>query len=98
MTRRAKRLSQSIGLRLEPATWQIIAALAHKRGTNRGEEVRILIGEALAARRDARGLDEMEWKIDRILAFVMREEEAQEDSINYVKEVLRKQIGLKDGE
>lgn len=92
MTRRAKRLSQSIGLRLAPATWEIIAALAQMRGTSRGEEVRLLVEEGLVSRREASDLSETEQKIDRILAWVMREEEGQIASLAYVKEQLRKEV------
>src|SRR5215217_6121553 len=97
MTRKTN-YGKAQGVRLDEGTWNLIDELAVKRNTSRGQEIRLLVGEALAARRESASVTMLEKKVDRILAWVLREEEAQQASLDYIKEQLRKEIAWPDEE
>lgn len=93
-----RKLAEAVGVRLLPGDWAFIDKLAEKRGTSRGQEVRLLVGEALAARRESAEVGMLEKKVDRILAWVLREEEAQIASLDHIKAMLKQEIAWPDEE
>jgi len=93
-----RKLAEAVGVRLPQGDWEVIEQLAQKRGTNRGQEIRLLVREALAARRESAEVGMLEKKVDRILAWVLREEEAQIASLELIRERLKQEIAWPDEE